>query len=130
MSYQKQRPSFQYQKPRVHQGNLRVPVHFYQSGVADGVDGRDMAFKEVYKTFAHVYNPSLKDVEISRGFDVKARLTIQIRHPMGTYQPRNDDFVEVKARGLTGRKWSIIDIRSDFEQEDFVIIVLGGDNYG
>ena len=51
-------------KRETSNGDLRTPVVFFSGTVEDGLDGRDMAFKKVFSTFAEVYNPSMKDFEI------------------------------------------------------------------
>lgn len=125
MSYQQARPRFDGQKPKLKQGLLRVPVTFYQQNLAEGVHGRARAYEELYATYAQVYNPSLKDIEIGRGLETRASLTIRIRDPLGSFQPHNDHVVVVADRRFEGY-WSIIDIRPDFEQQEMITIVLGG----
>lgn len=98
---------------------------FYSAKLEDGVDGRDEAYEKVYQTYAHVYNPSMKDLEIGRGRETKVSLTIQIRDPLNDYQPLGEHFVEVRDRRFKG-KWGIVDIRPDFEHQEFITIVLGG----
>lgn len=119
------RPNFISKKPKLTQGMLRTPVVFYLAQIADGLDGRDVAFKKVYQTYAHIYNPSMKDLEIGRGLETRATLTIQIRDPLNDYQPLNEHYVEVLDKRFKG-KWSIVDIRPDFEYQELITIVLGG----
>lgn len=126
MSYQNQKPRFRFRETKLDRGVLRVPVVFFSAKTDDTLDGRDVAFEEIYKTMANVYNPSLKDVEISRGLAVKARATIQIRDPLGTFQPQNEHFVTVKARRFGSHKWQILDIRPDFQEQGYITLLLGG----
>lgn len=125
MSQRSSKPSFESRKTKLTQGKLRTPVNFYSAHLAPGVDGRDEAYEKVYQTYAHVYNPSMKDLEIGRGRETKVSLTIQIRDPLDDYQPLNEHFVEVQHRRFKG-KWGIVDIRPDFENQEYIIIVLGG----
>lgn len=125
MSQRLIRPSFEPRKPKLTQGKLRTPVVFYSAMLASGVDGRDEVYEEVYRTYAHVYNPSMKDLEIGRGRETKVSLTIQIRDPLDDYQPLSEHFVEVRDRRFKG-KWPIVDIRPDFEHQEYIAIVLGG----
>ena len=82
-------------KRETSNGDLRTPVVFFSGTVEDGLDGRDMAFKKVFSTFAEVYNPSMKDFEISKSKGVKASLTLTIRDPLTAYVPDNRHFVEI-----------------------------------
>ncbi|HFR3976724.1 TPA: phage head-tail adapter protein [Streptococcus suis] len=107
-------------------GDLRTPVVFYEPMLEAGLHGRDAANAEVFRTFAMVYGPSLKDVELATGKGVKASLTIKIRDPLDTYAPKNNHFVEVIDRRMGGQKLGIVDIRPAFDERDFLVIVLGG----
>lgn len=108
-------------------GDLRTPVVFYSAQIEEGVDGRDVHYLKVFTTFAEVYNPSMKDLEIASGKGVKASLTIKIRDPLTAYIPDNKHFVEVQDTRLKGKKWEIIDIRPSFDERFFLIVQLGGD---
>lgn len=111
-------------------GDLRTPVSFYTSQTQDGLDGRDIHYEKTFFTFGEVYNPSLKDMEIASGHGVKATLTVKIRDPLKGYMPKNTHFVEIYDSRLNGTKWPIVDIRPDFQERDFLVIVLGGDING
>ncbi|HEL1612376.1 phage head-tail adapter protein [Streptococcus suis] len=117
-------------KREISNGDLRSPVVFYSSTVEEGLDGRDMAFEKVFSTFADVYNPSLKDLEISKSKGVKASLTLVIRDPLTAYVPKNQHFVEILDLRYAGQKWEILDIRPRFDERSFLTIVLGGGSHG
>ena len=126
MSYQTNRPSYRYKKPEAQNGDLRTPLTFYTSKVKEGVDGRDVSYKKAFYTMGQVYSPSFKDIEIATGKSMKAKMTLKIRDPLSDYQPKNEHFVEVGDSRLSGEKWQIIDVRPDFDNRDFLIVVIGG----
>ncbi|WP_367986219.1 phage head-tail adapter protein [Streptococcus sp. ZY1909104] len=117
-------------KRETSNGDLRTPVVFYSATVEEGLDGRDMAFEKVFSTFAEVYNPSMKDLEISKSKGVKASLTLTIRDPLTAYVPKNQHFVEILDHRYAGQKWEILDIRPRFDERFFLTIVLGGGSHG
>ena len=117
-------------KHETSNGDLRTPVVFFSATVDDGLDGRDMAFKKVFSTFAEVYNPSMKDLEISKSKGVKASLTLTIRDPLTAYVPDNRHFVEILDHRYAGQKWEILDIRPRIDERLFLTIVLGGGIHG
>ena len=125
MSYHN-RPSFRYKKPEAQNGDLRTPLTFYTSKVEEGLHGRDIAHKKAFYTMGQVYSPSFKDIEIATGKSMKAKMTLKIRDPLSDYQPKNDQFVEVEDSRLSGKKWQIVDVRPDFDNRDFLIVVIGG----
>lgn len=107
-------------------GDLRTPVVFYDSKIEDGVDGQDISYKEKFRTFAEVYNPSQKDIEIASGHGVISRFTLKIRDPLTSYIPQNKHYVEILDNRLSGKKYEIIDIRPDFIQKNFLVVLVGG----
>lgn len=126
MSYQTNRPSYRYKKPEAQNGDLRTPLTFYTSKVEEGVDGRDVSYKKAFCTMGQVYSPSFKDIEIATGKALKAKMTLKIRDPLDDYQPDNRHFVEVEDLRLKGKKWQIIDVRPDYDNRDFLIVIIGG----
>ena len=126
MSYQKNKPQYRYKKPEAQNGDLRTPLTFYTSKVKEGVDGRDVSYKKAFYTMGQVYSPSFKDIEIATGKAMKAKMTVKIRDPLSDYQPDNRHFVEVGDIRLKDKKWQIIDVRPDFDNRDFLIVIIGG----
>ena len=126
MSYQTNRPNYRYKKPEAQNGDLRTPLTFYTSKVEEGVDGRDVSYKKAFSTMGQVYSPSFKDIEIATGKAMKAKMTLKIRDPLDDYQPDNRHFVEVEDLRLKGKKWQIIDVRPDYDNRDFLIVIIGG----
>lgn len=126
MSYQTSRPSYRYKKPESQNGDLRTPLTFYTSKVKEGVDGRDVSYKKAFYTMGQVYSPSFKDIEIATGKALKAKMTLKIRDPLDDYQLDNRHFVEVEDLRLKGKKWQIIDVRPDYDNRDFLIVIIGG----
>lgn len=119
-------PSYRYKKPESQNGDLRTPLTFYTSKVEDGVDGRDVSYEKVFYTMGQIYSPSMKDIEIATGKSTRAKMTLKFRDPLSDYQPDNRHFVEVGDIRLVGKKWQVIDVRPDFDNRDFLIVIIGG----
>lgn len=116
-------------------GDLRTPVVFYTASLDEGLDGREVAYQEVFRTFAEVYNPSMKDVEILKSREVRAGrsvqtgLTVKIRDPLTAYIPDNSHFVEILDGRVDGRKWEVVAIRPSFGDRAFLTLLVGGDGH-
>lgn len=119
-------PSYRYKKPESQNGDLRTPLTFYTSKAEDGVDGRDVSYEKVFYTMGQIYSPSMKDIEIATGKSTRAKMTLKFRDPLSDYQPDNRHFVEVGDIRLVGEKWQVIDVRPDFDNRDFLIVIIGG----
>lgn len=126
MFHHNNRPSYRYKKPEAQNGDLRTPLTFYTSKVEEGLHGRDVSHEKAFYTMGQVYSPSFKDIEIATGKSMKAKMTLKIRDPLSDYQPKNEHFVKVGDNRLSGEKWQIIDVRPDFDNRDFLIVVIGG----
>lgn len=126
MSHHTNRPSYRYKKLEAQNGDLRTPLTFYTSKVEEGLHGRDVSYEKAFYTMGQVYSPSFKDIEIATGKAMKAKMTLKIRDPLSDYQPKNEHFVEVSDNRLIGEKWQIIDVRPDFDNRDFLIVIIGG----
>ena len=126
MFHHTNRPSYRYKKPEAQNGDLRTPLTFYTSKVEEGLHGRDVSHEKAFFTMGQVYSPSFKDIEIVTGKSMKAKMTLKIPDPLCDYQPKNEHFVEVGDSRLSGEKWQIIDVRPDFDNRDFLIVVIGG----
>lgn len=119
-------PSYRYKKPEAQNGDLRTPLTFYTSKIKKGVDGRDVSYERAFYTIGQIYSPSMKDFEIATGKTMKAKMTLKIRDPLTDYQPESRHFVEVEDIRLDGKKWQVIDVRPDFDNRDFLIVIIGG----
>lgn len=119
------KPTFEYQKPKVGNGELRTPVEFYEYEPNDGPEPGEDKKKVLHTTFAEVYNPSMKDLEILNSTNTKEGLTINIRDPKEAYLPSNKHKVEIKDRRYQGKVWEIKEVRHDLSLNAFVTIVLG-----
>lgn len=112
-------------KAKTGNGELKTVIKFYTSTTDDSLDGRDTKLDLVYKTRGEVYNPSSKDIDIANMRKVEAKMTLKIRDPLNQYHPSNSDFVEIVDSRIKG-KLGIIDVRPDFNDRKFLIIVAGG----
>lgn len=112
-------------KQKTSNGDLKTPVIFYSATSDDTLDGRDIKFEQLYKALAEVYNPSSKDIAIATDKGVKAQYTIKMRDPLSAYIPKNDHLVDISDYRISAKKLGIVDIRPDFVQRDFVVIVVG-----
>ncbi|WP_449160831.1 phage head-tail adapter protein [Streptococcus sp.] len=119
-------PSYRYKNPETQNGDLRTPLTFYTSKIKKGVDGRDVSYEKAFYTMGQIYSPSMKDFEIATGKAMKAKMTLKIRDPLTNYQPESRHFVEVGDIRLVGKKWQIIDVRPDYDNRDFLIVIIGG----
>ncbi|KKF47137.1 hypothetical protein Javan623_0038 [Streptococcus phage Javan623] len=112
-------------KQKTSNGDLKTPVVFYSATSDDTLDGRDIKHEEIFKTLAEVYNPSSKDISIASDKGIKAQYSIKMRSPLTAFYPSNDHLVDIIDKKVQSKKLGIIDIRPDFVEDDFIVIVVG-----
>ncbi|WP_274804930.1 phage head-tail adapter protein [Lacticaseibacillus rhamnosus] len=115
-------------------GDLRTFVMFYrQAPNCEGEPG-DLPVRKVYEGWAQVYAPSQKDLTFLNSANVKEGVTIKIRDPHGDpelgsetpFIPSSSDYqVYIDDYRYKNKTWNIVDVRQDFENDEFVVLVLG-----
>lgn len=115
-------------KQTTSNSDLRTLAHFYRSSVGTSIYDHDQIQAEVYRTWAEVYNPSIKDIEVMKVKSVKAAVTLKMRDPQTGYFPQNNDLVILDDVRYEGKQWQVTDIRSDFNDRRWLIILLNGDS--
>ncbi len=119
-----------YKRPSTGSGELRTPVGFYRNAPNDGPEPGEAILKQLYECYAQVYAPSNKDHAILSEHNTSRSVTIKIRDSRGQYVAENDDvcviddyrYIDSKGNNIV---WNVIDVRPDFEDDKFVVIVLG-----
>lgn len=119
-----------YQRPQTSSGALRISIWFYTQVENSGPEPGELPKELVYKCLGQVYGSSNKDIEILKSHNVKRGVTIKIRDTRGGYLPVNSDTVVIddhryKNSDNSNIYWNIIDVRPDFESDQFTIIILG-----
>lgn len=119
-----------YKRPTTSSGDLRTPIEFYRmTKNLDGEPGQ-MPTQPLFKCLAQVYGSSNKDTAILEAHGVKRGVTVKMRDTRGGYIPKNNDGVVVddyryKSANGDSIVWNVVDIRPDFEDDRFIVVVLG-----
>lgn len=111
---------------KVDNGKLNTMVIFSSAKPKGRLPNQAQEQKELFKAWAEVYNPSLKDIEIMRGKGIQRAVTIVIRNPLGSYLPKNSHFVTIKDKAYEGL-WGIEDVRPS---DRYITLLLKGDFNG
>lgn len=108
-------------------GDLRTPVYFYAVTSDDGIEPGEAPTLPVFMAWAQVYAASTKDNTILNTHDYTAGVTIKIRDTEGEFVPDpnlNSAYID-DVRYSKIEDWDIIDVRPDFEDDRFIVCVLG-----
>lgn len=117
-----------YEKPKIVAGDLNIPVKFFEYKPVDGPEPGEQQKKELYKCTCLTYKPSMKDMDILRSKETEEGTTIKIRDPYKDYIPTNKHKVEIDDYRMIDsgvlKVWEIIDVAPDYEDSNFIKIVL------
>lgn len=107
-------------------GDLRTPVYFYAQSPNDNGEPGNQPRAQVFMAWAQVYGASNKDVAILNTHDYTAGITIKIRDTQGEFIPDpNKNTVIIDDYRYKDVVWDITDVRPDFKNDQFVVLVLG-----
>ncbi|MHA3066578.1 head-tail adaptor protein [Lacticaseibacillus saniviri] len=120
------RPEYVYKRPPVSTGDLRIPVQFLEQTPNEDGEPGDLPTKIVYKAWAQVYAPSQKDTQLLNAADLKEGVTIKVRDTRGEFLPQADKHqVHIDDYRYQNKNWNVVNVRLDFENDAFLVIVLG-----
>ena len=113
---------------KTNNGTMRTSVSFFKSGIDTSLDGREEPAEKLYSAYSEIYNPSNKDRQILTSKGVHRAVTIRLRDPLTTYQPNSKHFAKIDDPRYSDKDWEIIDFHPDYQERQFLVILLGGDN--
>lgn len=114
-----------YKKRETDIGELRTPVLFFEY-VNRGPEPSDInEGEEVFFCLAEVHDVSMKDIELMKISNVDKGITIRIRDPLQTYQPKTNHYVVIDDFRYEGIEWNVENVRPSFNDERIIVIVLG-----
>lgn len=108
----------------VRSGDLRTPVTFYDLPANKYEPGDFVKPKKVYETYAQVYAPSQKDITMLNNGDASTGVTIKIRNTRGEFTPNHTQRVYIEDYRYSDYLWNVKDVRPDFKNEQFDVLVL------
>ena len=106
-------------------GELRTPVRFYEYTSEGPYPSETNEGVEVFSCMAEVHDVSMKDIELMKTSNVDKGITIRIRDPLDTYQPKTNHYVVIDDFRYEGIEWNIEDVRPSFDDNKIIVIVLG-----
>ena len=114
---------FEYKEPRVHTGELRTPVIFYEYAPNSGPEPGESYKRTLYNTWAKIDEVWLKDLELAKSNGTLTDVTITIRDPHADYIPNNRHYVEIDAPEYQGKRYNIKHVQPDLQNRKFITIV-------
>ena len=116
---------YKYKPPRIHAGELRTCVTFFEYGPNDGPLPGEKEIKILYKTWAKIDEVWMKDIEIAKSNGTLSDLTISIRDPHGSFFPTNKHFIQIHTPEYEHLRYNVKHAMPDIQNRDFIKVVSG-----
>ncbi|SDM14776.1 phage head-tail adapter protein [Sediminibacillus halophilus] len=118
---------FKYKPPRLHSGELRTPVSFYEDTPSDGPEpGSSIGEVPVYECYGKIDEVWAKDVELAKSNGTLSDITVVIRDPMGDFVPRNDKhYLSIEDERYRDVLYNVKHVQPDLQQKDFINVIAG-----
>lgn len=114
---------FEYKPPRIHSGELRTPVTFYEYAPSHGPEPGEQEKRILFKCMAKVDGVWLKDMELAKSTGTLSDLTITIRDPHGEYIPTNKHYISIDAPEYQDKHYNVVHVQHDLQNRRFITIV-------
>jgi len=79
---------------------------------------------EGYTCWAEISDAEQRDYNLLRETNSQETLTLKIRDPLSTFQPKNSDVVIVNYQRHNNELWNVINIKPDFYNRKFLTVTL------
>jgi len=116
---------FEYKPPRIHSGELRIPVTFYEYTPNPGPEPGESKKNTLYDCMGKIDEVWMKDLERAKTNGTVEDITITIRDPLDDYLPSNKHFINVDARGYKEKVFNVKHAFPDPQHNAFIKIVGG-----
>lgn len=107
-----------------HNGTLRTLVTFKHPSLSDDVFESIQLQDEGYTCWAEISDAEQRDYNLLRETNSQETLTLKIRDPLSTFQPKNSDVVIVNDQRHNNELWNVINIKPDFYNRKFLTVTL------
>lgn len=112
-----------YKPPRIHSGELRTPVTFYEYKPKPGPYPGEEEKQVLFTCWAKIDEMWLKDQELAKSNGTMSDVTIIIRDPLGDYVPSNKDYLSIDDRLYKNVRYSIKHVQPDVQDRNFINVV-------
>ncbi|WP_217588742.1 head-tail adaptor protein [Lentibacillus saliphilus] len=116
---------FEYKPPRVHSGELRTPINFYQYAPNEGPLPGEGEQKILFNAWAKVDEVWMKDLELAKQNGTASDLTITIRDPQPDYRPTNKHYISIDDPYYRDNRYNVKHVQPDMQNKDFIKVVAG-----
>lgn len=116
---------FKYKPHRVHAGDLRTLITFFEYGPNGGPLPGEKKERTLFECWAKVDRVWLKDLELAKSNGTLSDVTITIRDPLSDYRPTNLHYLEIHDEDYKDMIYNIKTAQPNLQDRRFIDIVAG-----
>ena len=116
---------FKYEPPRIHTGELRTPITFYEYEANDGPMPGEKEKADLYTCFAKIDEVWSRDLEAAKANGTLSDLTLTMRDPLDQFIPTNKHYLAIDYRGYKGEKFQVKKTFPDPQDTHFIKVIAG-----
>ncbi|WP_117161339.1 phage head-tail adapter protein [Paraliobacillus sp. X-1268] len=114
---------FEYKPPRLHSGQLRTPVVFYEYVPNSGPEPGESEKKTLYECMAKIDEVWMKDVELAKSNGTLSDITIVIRDPLQDYVPTDKHYISIDHLQYKNNRYNVKHVQPDPQNNRFINII-------
>ncbi|APC48292.1 phage head-tail adapter protein [Virgibacillus halodenitrificans] len=114
---------FKYKPPRVHSGELRTPITFYEYKPNQGPEPGESEKNTLYNCMGKIDEVWLKDVELAKSNGTLSDITITIRDPLGDYIPTDKHYISIDHPQYKDNRYNVKHVQPDPQNNRFINII-------
>ena len=113
----------EYRKRKVHAGELRTPIIFYEYKPVEGPYPGEEEERVVYTCWGKVQQVWLRDLEQAKQNNTVSDVTLTIRDPLQEFIPTNRHFLRIETYDYKHLVYNVTSSQPDLQHRDFITIV-------
>ncbi|MEC5422391.1 phage head-tail adapter protein [Virgibacillus sp. C22-A2] len=114
---------FKYKPPRVHSGEMRTPITFYEYAPNEGPEPGENPIDELYDCMGKIDEVWMKDVELAKSNGTLSDITITIRDPLQDYIPTDKHYISIDHPSYRDNRYNVKHVRPDPQNNKFITVI-------
>ncbi|WP_112181382.1 head-tail adaptor protein [Paraliobacillus zengyii] len=114
---------FKYKPPRVHSGELRTPITFFEYTPNPGPEPGEKEETTLYECMAKIDEVWMKDVELAKSNGTLSDITIVIRDPLQDYIPTDKHYILIDHPQYKDNRYNVKQVQPDPQNNRFINVI-------
>ncbi|WP_407270600.1 phage head-tail adapter protein [Radiobacillus sp. PE A8.2] len=114
---------FEYKPPRVHSGELRTPITFYEYAPNQGPEPGETEKQTLHECMGKITEVWMKDVELAKSNGTLSDITITIRDPLDDYFATDKHYISINHPQYRNNRYNVKHVQPDPQNNRLINII-------